>query len=353
MLQPARSMRLHFLVPLLLFAPCLLAQTVGTVNGTVTSESGHVMELVLVTLDPAGASRQLRTDRDGRFSFVGVSPGAHTVRVTWVGYAPEERTVEITSGIVTLDFTLHRLTRLDTVVVAGKRTGLYGVVLSRDSLQPVPGARIEVIGSRKSDSTDANGVFSMPEVKPGAYLVRVRHPMFESRNVPAVVPVGGSVSLDIIVTPGLVSRDQHMEMLYREMDSRLSAKGQHAIMVTREELRGREKMMLDAALQTLPRYAAKTILLPSNACLFVDGVPRPGVPVQAFAVEDIEAIEVYAATQEEAIRNPSAGMRRAEPTGSLLSRWPPRAECGTPPPPSENIPRSRVRALFVAIWLRR
>jgi len=346
-------MPLGRLLSLLLLATTVQAQTVGTVNGTVVNESGQVMELVLVTLDPGGAGRQLRTDRDGRFSFVGVSPGSHTVRVAWVGYAPEEQSFALERGVVTLSFTLHRLTRLDTVVVAGRRTGLYGVVLSRDSLKPVAGAGIEVIGSRKADSTDADGVFSMPEIKPGAYLVRVRHPRFESRNVPVVVPADGSTSIDIIVTPGLLSRDQHMEMLYREMDSRLNAKGQHAIMVTREELRGHEKMMLGAALQAVPRYAAKAILLPSNVCLFVDGVPRPNVSVQAYAVEDIEAIEVYAATQEEAVRNPVAGMRRVEPTGSLVSRWPPRAQCGTPPPPGESIPRSRVRALFVAIWLRR
>jgi hypothetical protein len=330
----------------------LRAQTVGTISGSVVNESGYALEHAQVTLDPAGANRQVRTDRDGRFSLVGVSPGAHVVRASWVGYQPEERTIELTSGVVTVDFTLRRLTQLGAVIVTAKRTGLYGVVLARDSLRPVPGARIEVIGSRKADSTDAEGRFVMPDIRTGTYLVRVRHPQFESRNVPVVIPEGGSAELDIVVDRGLISRDQHMEMLYREMDSRLTFRGQHAEMVTRAELRGREGMPLDMAIQMVPRMAEKQFLIPWDACVFVDGIARAGAQVWDFLAGEIEAIEIYGAPYEKKQANADRALATADPTGSLRNRWPSRMQCGQEPVPGTRIPRSRVVAMYVLIWTR-
>ena len=124
---------------------------------TVTNEAGRPLEYAQVTLDPDGGTRQVRTDRDGRYSFLGVPQGVHSLRVTWVGFTPETKQVEVTSGDVTADFVLRRVTRLDTVAVTAKRTGLYGSVVSKDSLRPVPGARIEIIGARKADSTNSSG----------------------------------------------------------------------------------------------------------------------------------------------------------------------------------------------------
>jgi hypothetical protein len=315
-----------------MLATRLPAQGLTTLDGTVLNEGGRPLEYVQVTLDPNGVRRDVRTDRDGRFNFPGVSPGAHVLRATFIGYAPDERTIEATGGVQTVEITLRRLTTLAGVEVTAKRTGLHGVVLSRDSLAPLPGARVEVLGARKSMSTDGSGVFNMPEINPGSYLVRVVHPGFESRNVPVVVPVDGAAELDIVVRPGL-SRDQHMEMLYREMDSRLAFKGQHAAMVTREELRGREKMPLDMAIQMVPRMAQKQFLFVPDACVFVDGIPRPGAMMTDFAPEDVEAVEIYGGLHEEKSRNPVRALSRADQTGSLESRWPRRMPCGQPSPP--------------------
>jgi len=348
--------RLCILVAMGLLATRLPAQGLTTLNGTVLNEGGRPLEYVQVSLDPAGMNRQVRTDRDGRFNFPGVSPGAHVLRVTWVGYAPDERTIEATGGVQAVEVTLRRLTTLGAVEVTARRSGLHGVVLSRDSLKPVPGARIEVIGARKSDSTGAEGVFNMPDIRPGSYLVRVRHPLFESRNVPVVVPVNGAAELDVVVSRGSLSRDQHMEMLYREMDSRLAFKGEHAAMVTREELRGREKSPLDMAIQMVPRMSQKQFLFVPDACVFVDGVPRPGAMITDFAPEDVEAVEIYGAPYEEKTRNPARALSKADQTGSLESRWPRAMPCGQPSVPTGGggaIPRSRIVSMFVLIWLKK
>jgi hypothetical protein len=175
---------LGILVLILLSQP-VAAQVI--VRGTVSNESGRPLEQSQVTLDPQGANRQVRTNTEGQFSFLGVPPGQHVVRVLRVGFTPETRQVDVANVNVTVDVTLKRVQVLDTVAVTAKRTGLYGSVIAKDSLLPVPGARIEIIGARKADSTNSSGTFNFPDLKGGSYIVRVKHPFFESRNFPVVI----------------------------------------------------------------------------------------------------------------------------------------------------------------------
>lgn len=356
-----RTLRAVLLGLLLVAGRVASGQGVSTIRGTVTNEAARPLEQALVSLDPQGANRQVRTDREGRFSFLGVPAGEHTVRVTWVGFAPESRQVQVTSGEVTADFTLRRLTYLDTVAVTARRTGLYGTVISKDSLLPVPGVRIEIIGARKTDSTNSSGTFNFPALKAGSYVVRVKHPLFESRNFPVVVPVDGGTELDVVVDRGRVSRDQHMEMLYREMDTRLTFRGTNTAFVPREALKGREKMQLDKALLFAPEVAKKALFMASDLCLFVDGVARPGMNLADFATEDIESVELYGATGRTTMTfqsgmpkmDTSRSVRQADPSGSLMSRWPPKTPCGREPLPSEQtMSAATVKVIFAAIWLK-
>jgi hypothetical protein len=336
------------------FSSALKAQTVFSVRGTVSNESGRSLEQAQVTLDPQGANRQVRTDRDGRFSFVGVPPGMHTLRVAWVGFTPETREFGVTGGDVTVDVMLVRITRLDTVTVVARRTGLHGSVIAKDSLLPVPGARIEIIGARKADSTNSSGTFNFPDLRSGSYIVRVKHAFFESRNFPVVIPDNGGTELDVVVERGRVSRDQHLEMFYREMDSRLTFRGPHTAFVTREELKGREKMNLDAAVQFAPEFAKKAMLIMSDVCVYVDGVARPGATLRDFAPEDVEAVEFYGETWRNIIESPGRAVAQMDPTGSLRDRWPPRTPCGLPlSPGEERASKSNVKVMFAVVWLRK
>jgi hypothetical protein len=346
-------MRALTLAMLFASAMTLHAQGVVTVRGTVTNESGRPLEQAQVTLDPQGANRQVRTDAEGRYSFLGVGPGAHTVRVIRVGFGPETRSVEVGTSNVTVDIILRRVQALDPVAVVAKRTGLYGTVISEDSLLPVPGARIEIIGARKADSTNSSGAFNFPELKGGTYIVRVKHPFFESRNFPVVVPDNGGTELDVVVEPGRVSRDQHLEMFYREMDTRLTFRGNNSAFVTREELKGKEKSALDQALRSSPEFAKKSLYIASDVCVFVDGVAKPGAMIRDFAAEDIESIELYGASQASR-GNLARALRQADPSGSLRDRWPPRTPCGMPPTPSElRSGWAEVKVMFAVIWLKR
>ena len=338
---------------LLLVIPVTLRAQV-TVRGTVTNESGRPLEQAQVTLDPDGATRQVRADREGRFNFLGVSPGSHSIRVTWVGFTPETKQFDVADKDVTVDFMMVRITRLDTVAVVARRTGLYGSVISKDSLLPVPGARIEIIGARKADSTNSSGTFNIPDLKGGAYIVRVKHPFFESRNFPIRVPDNGGTELDVVVERGRLSRDQHMEMFYREMDSRLTFRGNNTAFVTREELKGRERMNLSAAVEFAPEFAKKMMLIMSDVCVFVDGIARPGATLRDFAVEDIEAVEFYGGVWRKLLERQDAEVAQMDPTGSLRDRWPPRTPCGQPLTPGEGkASKSNVKVMFAVVWLRR
>ncbi len=344
---------------LFLIAPVVLrAQDVtGTLRGIVRNETGRPIEHALVVLDPTSGRRETRTDRDGQFSFLGVTPGAHALRVTFVGYRPQDRTVDAARGVVDIDVTLEGLVQVLTgVEVTATRSGLFGSVIAKDSLLPVPDARIEVLGGRTSDTTGSDGVFNFPLLKPGSYLVRVRHSQFASRVQSIVVPEKGGTQLDLVVERGLLSRDAHMEQLYRELDSRVHWMGTTAAMISREELKGGLMTTLDAALPGSVSFM-KAGFYPARegwegACLFVDGVARPGMTISNFAIEEIEAIELY-----------GPPLNRSDPTGTLASRWPAKAMCGMSMGPSVPFERggsgssvhlspNAIRVAFVVIWRR-
>ena len=349
-------MRLHLvgLALVLLTSTARAQDSAATIRGVVRNETGRPVEYALVTLDPDGANRQSRTDRDGRFTFPGVTPGSRTVRVTFVGYRPNERAVQVSRGVVDVEITLQSLvTTLAGVEVTARRSGLFGSVIARDSLLPVPEARIEVLGGRMSDTTGTDGSFNFPKLKPGTYIVRVRHKQFESRNISIVVPEKGAAQLDLVVERGLLSRDAHMEQLYRELDSRVHWQGLTAALISREDLKGEPTTGLDVAMIRAPGFM-KASFYPAregweSACLFVDGMARPGAKISDFAIEQIEAIELYGP--------------RSEYTGTLASRWPPGAMCGgvSGSRPafvrggnggSARLARSAVRVQFVVVWLR-
>jgi protocatechuate 3,4-dioxygenase beta subunit len=330
----------------------------GTIRGVVRNETGRPVEYALIALDPDGAIRQTRTDRDGRFTFRGVTPGSRTIRVTFVGYRPNEQAVQVSRGVVDVDIVLQSLvTTLAGVEVTARRSGLFGSVIARDSLLPVPDARIEVLGGRMSDTTGTDGAFNFPTLKPGTYIVRVRHTKFESRNISIIVPAKGAAQLDLVVERGLLSRDAHMEQLYRELDSRVHWQGITSALISREDLKGEPTTGLDVAIVRAPGFM-KASFYPARdgwegACLFVDGVPRPGATISDFAIDEIEAIEVY-----------GPPMNRSDPTRTLESRWPPRAMCGrvsggarpaferSGNASSARLSSSAIRVQFVVVWLR-
>ena len=90
----------------------------ATVHGVVRDASDAVLANATITLTrvDTGQSRPpARSDRDGAFRFLALSPGHYRLSVALAGFAPAERTFELT---VDLDFELPL-----TLNIARKRVG--------------------------------------------------------------------------------------------------------------------------------------------------------------------------------------------------------------------------------------
>ena len=66
-----------------------------TLTGVVRDTLGRPLEDAVIVLNPAGAQRATRADAAGRFRFDRVDAGRYSMRTTWIGYAPDERTIEV------------------------------------------------------------------------------------------------------------------------------------------------------------------------------------------------------------------------------------------------------------------
>jgi TonB-linked SusC/RagA family outer membrane protein len=115
-----------------------LAQTGGTVRGTVTdSSTGRPVEGVQITV--AGAAPRALTNAAGQYTLVNVTPGRITVRTQRLGYAATERAVTVASDqTTTVDIALRPIAAvLSTVVATGygtsQRASVSSAISSVDS----------------------------------------------------------------------------------------------------------------------------------------------------------------------------------------------------------------------------
>jgi hypothetical protein len=94
-----RTFFLYALAALMIGAPAN-AQTTGSIEGQVTDKTGAVIPGAAVVVKGA-AERSLTTNENGAYSVTGLAPGSYTVRVTTPGFAPFERTVDVSGGKAT------------------------------------------------------------------------------------------------------------------------------------------------------------------------------------------------------------------------------------------------------------
>jgi hypothetical protein len=311
-------------------------ETMSSVQGVVRNESGQPVEQAQVLLYTSANPRELRTDRDGRFRFIGVSVGDFRLRVLRIGFQPHDTTVSVGGTSLEVDIRLRRLTTLREVEVVSRRTGVYGTVMGRDSLKPLAGARVELLGGRAGDTTDASGAFAMEPKNAGTYMLRVTRAGYDTRLISVRVPKDTGVGIDLVLRPGTPALDAHMEMLWADMAQRINWKGVEAAVVGREELLSRGKD-LQMAIKFAPSYAKKGIFIDERACIYVDGVARPYATIGEFNVDDVESVEVYP--------------RGSELSKNLMWRWPAKLPCGNPN--GIIAPKGALRAHEIVIWTRR
>lgn len=137
------------LVALLFPGAGALAQTAGTITGTVTSSTGHPIVAAQVVVQ--GTARGAVTGANGRYTITDVPPGQHTLRAAIIGYGEESRSVDVAAGAtITANFELStQAVELEGIVAVGygtqKRADVTGSIasVSAKRLENVPNTRVE------------------------------------------------------------------------------------------------------------------------------------------------------------------------------------------------------------------
>jgi iron complex outermembrane receptor protein len=100
----------------------LWAQNKGTIQGTVTDQTGEAMPAVNIVL--AGTTKGAFTDKHGDFKITGINSGHYRVKATFIGYAPfQSQLLNIRAGQTTsVNITLKKATRKgQQIVITGTK----------------------------------------------------------------------------------------------------------------------------------------------------------------------------------------------------------------------------------------
>jgi hypothetical protein len=318
------------------------AQAPGhVVRGVVRdSASGQLLSGAIVQLVGPSVRTVVRSDQQGTFQFSKVPSGTFRLTVRQIGFVEATRELEIGDRDVSLTISLVSTSQqLDTVRVRAHVIAVFGVVGTAVGLKPVADATVQIIGAQQKTTTDSAGRFFVSLKKGGTYFVRVHHVGFGAQMVAVDVPTDRSVETFVLLDSGVVATGA--EMLSDEFDERLHWQGQYGALVPAEEITRYGGSVSDA-IRGAQSFVKKGLQLGSTVCLFVNGVPRPGWPLDAIPPEQIATVELYTKTGDE--------------TNTLAARWPTKAPCGSSAGGGVTTPTSplnrRSIIQYAVIWLK-
>jgi hypothetical protein len=175
--------------------------------------------------------------------------------------------------------------------------------------------------------------------KPGVYLVRIRRPGYADEVFSLEIPRDRLVEASRLLDSSSTAPAPGLDGLWDDFDQRVRWRAMNSALVPGSQVRRYGGSLTDA-IQGSAAVVNKGLRIGSEACVFVDGVPRPGLPLDAVRVDDVEAVEVYGT--------------RGDPTGVLARQWPPGVPCtATAIHPSRTVGPSPEVARYVVVWLRR
>ena len=266
-----------------------------TLTGVVRDTLGRPLEDAVIVLNPTGAQRATRADAAGRFRFDRVDAGRYSLRTTWIGYAPDERMIEVPPAGLQVVITLTPVAfRLDTLTVVGRRTGIFGTTVYRQDLRALGGVDVSVLGTRHRTRTPSDGKFSFGDVRRGGWVVTARRNGFETTILPVVVPdtagVELSLAMDTIRTKAqAIANNRVMDMQMRVNRSQLN----FAAIVPHQELATARRQSLDVALRYSPTFLIKGLVIRDVECVFINGLAKPTILAKDIAAGDVAMVEVY------------------------------------------------------------
>lgn len=336
----SRSMQSLLLSLALSHAAPVAAQSLrpGLMAGRIVGTDGASVSDAVVRATQGPRTILAYAEDDGDYRVSGLGNGRWTIAIRRLGFRSVAVEIELPAEGLRRNFTLEATsTALDPSLVAANWNGVRGVVGDARSLSPLAGASVRLLGSEAGGSSDSLGNFALP--LPGAreVLLRVERAGFVTRLVSATLPAQGYVVLDVALdTAPRTLRDY---WVWRDLDQRLKFATPRAVQVSRDELAATDAVSLGTALGFSPSVSRRGVVISRRACLFVNGVAKPGFPVDAIDADDVEFVEAYP---------PGADLTR-----TLAARWPPGGECGVADPTTRTSGvGARLVAEYVSVWLR-
>lgn len=191
-----------------------------TVRGIVRDAAGAPVPGAEVVI----GGRTARTSAAGLFEVAGLVAGLHEVLIRKIGYTPVHARVVVTAAWTDeLAYVISEaVARLPEVTVEGRRSGIYGTV-GDTGLRPLPGVRVQVMGSRGGEVlTDSLGRFAFPEASGGQYFVRVAHPGYAEQRMLVELKSGEGRELALQLSEGRSVMSRATDVAVRDLRTRLA-----------------------------------------------------------------------------------------------------------------------------------
>jgi protocatechuate 3,4-dioxygenase beta subunit/TolB-like protein len=155
----------------------------GTLKGTARDNSGKALPRALVTIPGVAVAR---TDSQGRYLFVGLPVGNHTLTIAKAGMKPQTTKVSVRPNSATQTQTQlasdpQSVRTRQQAIMRGSGTILRGKVLSADK-QPLAGAKVTLLQSTGAVAvlTSKQGEYQLKDLPPGSYTALVSKVGYEN-----------------------------------------------------------------------------------------------------------------------------------------------------------------------------
>lgn len=317
------------------------ADSTVTLRGQVRLAEGTGVDEVLLRLTcDTGSVAESRSLPGGAYTMPRLAPGAYTLEVRRLGFVSRTIPVVLTGDrIMRLDVTLVPLAvPLPSGIDAESFSGVVGVVGTYDNMMPLDGVTIRPLGRDTTISTDANGRFVLPRGAGTTGALRVERAGYIPRLVSYSLKSGATTELAVLLDSGAMPKSD--VGVWRDVMQRHNWSTPRAVRVARSELLETGAHNLLVALEQSATVQEANLIFSRGVCLFVNGQPRPGFPLDAILTDRVEYVEGYAV--------------RGDLSRTLPLRWPANSTCGVPG--GEITVRRAIESgqgiQFAVVWLR-
>jgi len=312
----------------------------------------------VITVD--GTARQTRSDTGGHFVLPRVPVGIKEISIRKIGYRPGRAMLDVRadSAMIIAATLVSDVQQLRGVRIEEQLLNQLGGVVLDERFRPLPGAEVDIVGLRRSMTTDEDGRFIFTDLPTGNYLLEVRSPGYSisRRGVQMVGRIERDMAIRLRAATDTRFTAELAKVVAQEADRRKSLAGARAVFVGRDELaRWKDTPLLDAlmegsgalALRELnasggrggrsPRGVttlggggggtfttntmARGASVSATSCVLIDGWEVPTSPILSFLrASEVELVEIFPAN--------------AENSRTLCGRFPPSSGCSCPPEPA-------------------